>query len=356
MSKCSKRGMVARQNKITPVTGQSRIDCPPLNNCFRVEQISNGSSILTSSVNAKALKRHQLGILSDQPSLINTISYDRNEIARSNELQTAQPVAEKNKPNSHFISTQCCALPKCICSTTQTRIEHPGHLEPRKLSLTSPSMVIGEECGGNCSGLPNIYKRRNSTPGENVYSLIDMVDAQKPQGIEYHSDNLLSKVGSQNASNENKQWLNGHSTLQGLIRHYDTMKSSKLNESRLNKMASAPISSNGLSSKNKPSLDMATKINDDDQTCYTPSIKNDGIPSATSSYCGEDETNQKCDTESLTLRNIIESARGITYNGLELPDPNTLMSTSVFRPSYPPCDDFSTFKVEKVVKSMKNGK
>ena len=134
--------MVARQNKITPVTGQSRIDCPRLNNCFAVEQISNGGSISTSSVNAKALKRHQLDTLSDQHNIRNITSYDRNEIAQSNELQTIQPVEEKNKPTRHFISTQCCALPDYICSLRQTRIEHPGHLEPRKLSLTSPSMFI----------------------------------------------------------------------------------------------------------------------------------------------------------------------------------------------------------------------
>ena len=348
--------MVARRNKITPVAGQSRIDCPRLSNCFTVEQISNGSSILPSSVNAKALKRHQLGTLSDQCNVRNIISYDRNEMAQSNELQTIQPVAEKNKPTRHFISTQCCALPDYICSTRQTRIEHPGHLEPRKLSLKSSSTIIREECSGDCSGLPIIHNRRSSTPGENIYSLIDTLKAQKPQGIEYHSDNLLSKVGSENASNDNKQSLNGHSTLQGLIRHYDTMKNSKLNESRFNKRVSAPISNEVLSSNNKSSLDVATKINDDDQSCYTPPIKIDDVTSANSSYCGEDETKKKGDTESLTLRNIIESARGITYNGLELPDPNNLMPTSVFRPSYPPCDDFSTFKVEKIVKSMKNGK
>ena len=342
--------MVSRQNKITPVTGQSRIDCPRLNNCFTVEQVSNGSSVLTSSVNAKALKRHQLGTLSDQRNIRNITSYDRNEMAQSNQLQTMQPVAEKNEPTRHFISTQCCALPNCICSTTKTRIEHPVHLEPRKLSLMSPSTVIREECGGNCSELPVVHKRRNSTPGENVHSLIDTLEAQKSQGVEYHSDILLSKVGSENASNESKLSVNGHSTLQGLIRHYDTMKNSKLHESRDNKRVSAAISIEVLSSKNKPSLDVATKINDDNQTCYTPSKENDDIPSASSSYCGEDETNKKCDTESLTLRNIIESARGLTYNGLELPDPNNLMPTSVFRPSYPPCDDFSTFRVEKIVK------
>ena len=117
----NKTKMVARQNKITPVTGQSRIDCPRLSNCFTVEQISNGSSILPSSVNAKALKRHQLGTLSDQRNIRNFTSHDRNEIAQSNELQTIQPVAEKNKLTRHFIPKKCCALSNCICSTTQTR-------------------------------------------------------------------------------------------------------------------------------------------------------------------------------------------------------------------------------------------
>ena len=93
----NKTKMVARQNKITPVTGQSRIDCPRLNNCFTVEQICNGSSILPSSVNAKALKRHQLGTLSDQRNMINITSYDLNELARSNELEAIQSVAKRNK-------------------------------------------------------------------------------------------------------------------------------------------------------------------------------------------------------------------------------------------------------------------
>ena len=356
MSKCAKRGMVARPNKIAPVIGQSRIDCLRWNDCFTVEKKRNVSSILTSSVNAKALKRHQLANLSDQRNITNITSYDPNEIARSNQLQTIQPVKEKNKATRHFVSIRCCALPNCICSTKQTRIEHPGHQKPRKLSLKSPSTVIREEGSGNCWGLPNIYKRRNSTPGENVYSLIDTLEAHKHQGIGCHSDNLLSKDGSENASNENKQSLDGHSTLQGLIRHYDTMKNSKLDELRFNKRVTAPISSEVFSSKTKPSLDIATKIYDNDQSCYTPYIKNDDIPSVNSSYCRHDETNKKCDTESLTLRNIIESTRGITYNGLELPDPNNLIPTSVFRPSYPPCDDFSTFKVEKIVKCIKNGK
>ena len=82
--------MVARQNKITPVTVQSRTEYPRLNNYFRVEQMSNGSSILTSSVNAKALKRHQLGTFSDQSNIRNITSYDRNKIARSNEPQTGK--------------------------------------------------------------------------------------------------------------------------------------------------------------------------------------------------------------------------------------------------------------------------
>ena len=344
--------MVARQNKITPVTDESRIDCRRLNNCFTVEQLRNGSSISTSSVNAKSLKRHLLGTISNQRHVRHITLYDRNEIVQSNDLQPIQPV--KNKPTRHLISPKWCALPNCICSTTHTKIQHLGHREPRKLSLKSPSTIIREECSGNCSGLLDIYKRRNSTPGENVYSLIDTLEAQNPQGIEYYSDNLLSKVGSENASNENKQSLDGHSTLQGLIRHYDKLRNSKLCESRFNKSASAHISNEVLSSMNKPSLDVTTKIKDDNPSFHTPSIKNDDIPSLNSIHCGDDETNKKCDTESLTLRNIIESTRGITYNGLELPDPNNLMSASVFRPSYPPCDDFSTFKVQKFVKSMKN--
>ena len=97
MSKCAKRGMVARPNKIAPVIGQSRIDCLRWNDCFTVEKKRNVSSILTSSVNAKALKRQQLATLSDQRNITNITSYDPNEIARSNQLQTIQPVKEKNK-------------------------------------------------------------------------------------------------------------------------------------------------------------------------------------------------------------------------------------------------------------------
>ena len=51
---------------------------------------------------------------------------------------------------------------------------------------------------------------------------------------------------------------------------------------------------------NKPSLDVTTKIKDDNPSRYTPSIKNDDIPSLNSIHCGDDKTNKKSTKFGLT--------------------------------------------------------